>query len=265
MPHPRSVISFSAATTTVSTTGSAAPASAARSPANRLRPSTTEPSPYPRAPAPQVYPPIELEYPEDRVSIQTNLYRIADALARGRAERSTATALLYAMQVCQTNLGKRPLIEAPSASRPSESQDRSQRGSQNEHTDQPAGRHALRTVHRVILTPDGDEIAPPIEILEDNEAEPIHHRLCPCLLCAEKYRNQPPELHHPDCQCGLCEEARGLRAQRTERRAQRSEHRTAQPRRTPTMFVILSELSEAKAESKDLLFPTDGTESGAIP
>ncbi|MFY9938475.1 MAG: hypothetical protein WAK33_16470, partial [Silvibacterium sp.] len=141
-----------------------------------------------------------------RVSIQTNLYRIADALARGRAERSTATALLYAMQVCQTNLGKRPLIEAPQASRPSESQDRSQCGSQNERTDQPAGRHALRTVQRIILTPDGDEIAPPMEILEDNEAEPIHHRLCPCLLCAEKYRNQPPEEHHPDCQCGLCEE-----------------------------------------------------------
>ena len=162
--------------------------------------------PVSETPAPQVYPPIELEYPEDRVSIQTNLYRIADALARGRADRSTATALLYAMQVCQTNLGKRPLIEALSASRPIESQDRSQSGSQSEYTDQPAGRHALRTVHRVILTPDGDEIAPPMEILEDNEAEPIHHRLCPCLLCAEKYRNQSPEEHHPDCQCGLCEE-----------------------------------------------------------
>ena len=153
--------------------------------------------PVSETPAPQVYPPIELEYPEDRVSIQTNLYRIADALARGRAERSTATALLYAMQVCQTNLGKRPLIEAPQASRPSESQDRSQCGSQNERTDQPAGRHALRTVQRIILTPDGDEIAPPMEILEDNEAEPIHHRLCPCLLCAEKYRNQSPRNTTP--------------------------------------------------------------------
>ncbi len=161
--------------------------------------------PVSESPAPQLYPPIELEYPEDRVSIQTNLYRIADALARGRADRPTATALLYAMQVCQTNLGKKPLIEASSASRPGESQDRSQPGSQNEYTDQPAGRHALRTVHRVILTPDGDEIAPPMEILEDNEAEPIHHRLCPCLLCAEKHRNWPGEEHHPLCQCGLCE------------------------------------------------------------
>src|SRR5271166_1872643 len=152
-------------------------------------------------PAPQIYPPIELEFPEDRASIQINLYRIADALARGRADRPTATALLYAMQVCQTNLGKRPLIEAPPARRPAESQD----GSQNGNTDQPSAQPALRIVQRIILTPDGDEIAPPVEILEENEAEPIHHRLCPCLACAEKHRNWPGEEHHPQCQCGLCE------------------------------------------------------------
>src|SRR5271157_840398 len=155
-------------------------------------------------PQPQVYPPIELEFPEDRASIQINLYRIADALARGRTDRPTATALLYAMQVCQTNLGKRPLIEAPPASRPSDSQDGSENSTGSGFSD-VGSRPALRTVSRIILTPDGDEIAPPAEILEDNEAEPIHHRLCPCLLCAEKYRNQPPEEHHPDCQCGLCE------------------------------------------------------------
>ncbi|MGA7315998.1 MAG: hypothetical protein WBX22_18725 [Silvibacterium sp.] len=33
--------------------------------------------------------------------------------------------------------------------------------------------------------PEGDEIALPVEILEEDKAEPIHHRLCPRLLCAE--------------------------------------------------------------------------------
>src|SRR5271168_4304825 len=71
--------------------------------------------PVSEKPAPQLYPPIELEFPEDRASIQINLYRIADALAR----------------------------------RPGESHD----GSQNGYTDQPPAQPALRIVQRIILTP----------------------------------------------------------------------------------------------------------------
>jgi hypothetical protein len=158
-------------------------------------------------PAREIHPPLELEFPEDRASIQINLYRIADALARNRMDRPTATALMYAMQVCQTNLGKRPLIEP--AIRPQSRLD-------DEDSAQTAPAPP-RPVSRVILTPDGDEIAPPVEILEEDEAEPIHHRLCPCLLCAEKHRDWPGEEHHPACQCGLCEE------QGTEHRAQSTE------------------------------------------
>src|SRR5579883_1338232 len=55
--------------------------------------------------------PLYLEFPEDRASIQINLYRITDYLARGLMDRSTATALMYGMQVAQTNLGKTPLLE----------------------------------------------------------------------------------------------------------------------------------------------------------
>ncbi len=160
-------------------------------------------------PEPKVYPPLELEFPEDRASIQINLYRIIDYLARGLMERSTATALMYGMQVAQTNLGKTPLLEpAPAPHSRSRSQSDDDSDSSDNSGCPRSGFSDLgsRPVSRVILTPDGDEIAPPVEILEPNEAEPIHHRLCPCLLCAEKYRNQPPEEHHPACQCGLCEE-----------------------------------------------------------
>ena len=250
----RSAANTSAATTAASTTGSATPASAAtHHPDPDLRPRNHA---RPRA---KVYPPLELEFPEDRASIQINLYRIIDYLARGLMERSTATALMYGMQVAQTNLGKTPLLEsAPAPHAPAPLPPTT--------TPTPPLRPAptpIRAVSRVILTPEGDEIAPPVEILEDNEAEPIHHRLCPCLLCAEKYRNQPPEEHHPACQCGLCEEdegselseqgtqrqgsgfreqiserqGTGLRAQGTEYRAEHSAQRSA----TTHNDVILSE------------------------
>ena len=214
-------------------------------------------------PEPMLYAPLELEFPEDRASIQINLYRIIDRLARGLMERSTATALMYGMQVAQTNLGKTPLLE--SAPAPS-SRSRSQSDDDSESTQTTPT--PIRTVSRVILTPEGDEIAPPVEILEDNEAEPIHHKRCPCLLCAEKYRNQPPEEHHPACQCGLCEEdegselseqgtqrqgsglreqvserqGTGLRAQGTEYRAEHSAQRSA----TTHKDVILSEARFAR-------------------
>ena len=202
-------------------------------------------------PEPRVYPPLELEFPEDRASIQINLYRIIDRLARGLMDRSTATALMYGMQVSQTNLGKTPLLESAPASH-----SRSRSSSSDDDSDTTAPTPSpMRIVSRVIITPEGDEIAPPVEILEDNEAEPIHHKGCPCLLCAEKYRNQPPEEHHPACQCGLCEEAEGsglreqgsnedsgLRAQG----AQYTEH-SAQRSATTHNDVILSEARVACA------------------
>ena len=143
--------------------------------------------------------PIALEFPEDPASILTNIYRVTSLLLAGHIDRPTANSVTYGMQVCLSALHGKPLIEPASTPQTQSPSD------DDSDSTQPAPA-PTRTVSRVILTPEGDEIAPPVEILEPNEAEPIHHRLCPCLLCAEKYRNQPPEEHHPDCQCGLCEE-----------------------------------------------------------
>jgi len=159
---------------------------------------------------PAAMPPVTLEFPEDSTAILTNIYRVTNLLVQGHIDRPTANSVTYGMQVCLTALGGRSLFDpAPSHSRSrntnsNDSDDDSDSGYSDPGSNPPGP--ISRPISRVILTPDGDEIAPPVEILEDNEAEPIHHRLCPCLLCAEKYRNHPPELHHPDCSCGLCEE-----------------------------------------------------------
>ncbi|HZD49477.1 MAG TPA: hypothetical protein VE178_12110 [Silvibacterium sp.] len=224
----------------------------------RLQPHTqTQTYDYGAIPvAPQIQPPVDLLFPEDSASIQINLYRIAVAQAENRIDTRTANSMTWNQQVCLINLARKPLIEvepARPASRRTTSHDESSDSDYSDSTTYTdAGSNpsctALRPLHRVILTPDGDEIAPPVEILEDNEAEPIHHKGCPCLLCAEKYRNQPPEEHHPNCQCGLCEE------QSAEHSTQSSESSmNCHPERT---------LSEAKGESKDLLLPETGTDSG---
>src|SRR5277367_3662856 len=204
-------------------------------------------------PTPQIQPPVQLLFPEDRASIQINLYRISVAQAENRIDTRTANSMTWNQQVCMANLARQPLIEVAVPS-----QSRTQSRSRNTDSDDdseitysdpsssPSG-PISRPISRVILTPEGDEIAPPVEILEDNEAEPIHHRLCPCLLCAEKYRNQPPELHHPECQCGLCEE-------------QISEHRAQSTGllEGPLSKDCHPERSVKDAESKDLRFPDSG-------
>ncbi len=55
-------------------------------------------------------------------------------------------------------------------------------------------------VQRVILTPQGEEIAPSREVLEEDEAEPIHGPTCPCSVCAEHHRNAPPRGTSPNLQ-----------------------------------------------------------------
>jgi len=154
--------------------------------------------------------PVSLEFPEEPAAILTNIYRVATLLLQGHIDRPTANSVTYGMQVCLSALSGKPL-SGPAATPAS-----TDAASGDSETDSDSGKryydpsnppqHISRPVHRVILTPDGDEIAPPAEILEDNEAEPVHHKDCPCMNCAEKYRNRPPELHHPECTCGLCEE-----------------------------------------------------------
>jgi hypothetical protein len=118
-------------------------------------------------------------FPEDRTAIQANQYLVMQALNEGRIDHRTANSYTSMLRACRINLGKTPLIEP------------------DHHT----------AVQRVILTPEGDEIAPPRIMLEKGEAALTHGPDCPCRRCAEEFRDAPPEKHHTDCKCGLCEPA----------------------------------------------------------
>jgi len=216
----------------------------------------------------QVLPAVELLFPEDTASIQINLYRIAVAQAENRIDTRTANSMTWNQQVCLINLARKPLLDAAPAPAATQIRSRSHSTEADDDDDSETGtryydpanppQQVPRPVHRVILTPDGDEIAPPVEILEDNEAEPIHHKGCPCRICAEKYRNHPPELHHANCTCGLCEaqEAGQIsdhRSQSTELPSHSEHFMDCHPERT---------LSEAKGESRDLQFVDPGTTPG---
>jgi hypothetical protein len=190
-------------------------------------------------PEPRIYPPLELEFPEDRASIQINLYRIIDRLARGLMDRSTATALMYGMQVSQTNLGKTPLLE------PAQPPSHSRSHDADADADSGCPRSGFsdlgpRPVSRVILTPEGDEIAPPVEILEPNAAEPIHHKGCPACSAPRSTAISPPKSTTPPASAASAKKPReqnsraqgsGIRAQMTargsEHRAQSTEQSTA--------------------------------------
>lgn len=119
---------------------------------------------------------IPFAFPEDRASIQLNHFLVMQAFNEGRIDQRAAATYTGMLRACRLTLGKTPLIE-------------------------PDKDHA---VQRVILTPDGDELAQPREMLEPGERALVHHKDCPCRRCAEKYRGAEPEHHHLDCRCGLC-------------------------------------------------------------
>jgi hypothetical protein len=134
-----------------------------------------QPTPY------GTYRPLTFAYPEDHDAIQLNLFVVLQALNDRKIDNPTANTMNRLLRSCELNLNKKLATET-------------------------AAKNATKnTVQRVILTPEGDEIAPPREALEDGEAAPLHHKACPCQQCAEQYRNAAPEQHHADCQCGLCE------------------------------------------------------------
>ena len=135
-----------------------------------LAKSQPRPDPY------GIHEPLPFVFPEDRASLQLDLFLVLQAFNDRKIDVRTANCMTYNLQACMTNLGKRPLVE------PDE---------QN-------------TVQRVILTPEGEEIAPPREALEEGENPPLHHKGCPCQKCAEQYRDATPEQHHQNCQCGMC-------------------------------------------------------------
>lgn len=78
------------------------PAAAAPSSRPRVRPSTTEPSLSPS------HAPLELVFPEDRASIQINLFRVFEALTQNRIDTRTANSMTWYIQASMNNLGRKP-------------------------------------------------------------------------------------------------------------------------------------------------------------
>jgi hypothetical protein len=118
---------------------------------------------------------LNLQFPEDRASIQLNFAIVQQAVVEGRLEPRQAHAIISANRAAAANLKAGPLT-------PSDLKNR---------------------VERVILTPDEREIAPARQVCSPGEVL-THGPECPCDYCAETYRGAPGELHHPDCNCGLC-------------------------------------------------------------
>jgi hypothetical protein len=168
---------------------------------------------------------VPLVFPEDHAAVQLNLQLIAIATLEGRIENKTSRALTNVYRACIANLKAGPLVE-------------------------PDHKNA---VQRVILTPDGEEISLPREVLEPGE-KLAHGPECPCAVCAEKYRNAPMEQHHANCKCGLCGDSSGQRSAPGDQQSTTSDLLAPLNNQAPptTTDVILS--GAPGAESKDLHF-----------
>jgi hypothetical protein len=133
-------------------------------------------------------------YPEDRASITANCFLVLRALDDRRISTVTANSMNRLLRTCQANLKPGPLHE-PDDEKPVGAPFK--RSLSGEKTPDPS------IVRRIILTPAGEEIAPPLEVWEEGE-EQHHGESCPCRRCAQQYRAAAPEPHHPDCRCGQC-------------------------------------------------------------
>jgi len=119
---------------------------------------------------------LRFVFPEDRAAVQINYFMVLQALNDRIIDNRTANTMNRLLRSCEMNLRGGRLVDANQ-------------------------KHA---VQRVILTPEGEEIAPPRERLEDDEDAPVHGADCPCRKCAEAFRGAAPEEHHADCTCGDC-------------------------------------------------------------
>jgi len=137
---------------------------------------------------------IPFLYPEDRAAIQANCFLVLRALDDRRINTQTANAMGRLLRTCELNLKRGPLHESDAESTLAPRDPSSDRGPLK-----PAsGLNAEHIVRRVVLTPSGEEIAPPREVWEEGEDE-RHGEECSCRRC-----KPAPEQHHPDCQCGEC-------------------------------------------------------------
>ncbi len=115
-----------------------------------------------------------------------------------------ANAFNRIFRSCEINLSRGPLTETNTKTRTKKpAQDRDRDWDQNQDYDPACDPNII---HRVILTPQGEEISVPRTRFEENEAPLTHGKDCPCRVCAEEHRGAPLEEHHVDCKCGFCEE-----------------------------------------------------------
>ncbi|HEX5234824.1 MAG TPA: hypothetical protein VFW25_05780 [Silvibacterium sp.] len=150
--------------------------------------------------------PLPFVFPEDRAALQINFMIVLSALNDKRITLQTANSFNRILRSCAMNLKQGPLT-APLVEKSTE---KPARRNPNEAwlTDDDDSQQDLGgMVRRVILTPDGEEIAPICELPDEGEAE-SHGESCPCRRCAEEFRAAPPERHHAQCACELCGKSR---------------------------------------------------------
>ena len=158
-------------------------------------------------------------YPEDRASIQANCFLVMRALDDRRISTQTANAFNRLLRTCQANLKPGPLHESENekksdgvglsgednAGAPIKPDSQILGGPLKPNVglsgEDNAGAPRLDSetwgkqsdpalVRRVVLTPAGEELAPPLEVWEEGEGQ--HPRAA------------APEPHHPDCRCAQC-------------------------------------------------------------
>ncbi|HEU4982751.1 MAG TPA: hypothetical protein VFT88_08715 [Acidobacteriaceae bacterium] len=131
-------------------------------------------------------------YPEDRASIQANCFLVMRALDDRRISTQTANAFNRLLRTCQANLKHGPLHESENEKKSDgvglSGEDNAGAPRLDSETWDKQSDPAL--VRRVVLTPAGEELAPPLEVWEEGEGQ--HPRAA------------APEPHHPDCRCGQC-------------------------------------------------------------
>jgi hypothetical protein len=149
-------------------------------------------------------------FPDDHAALQLNAFIALQALTEGRIDTKTAHAINSLLRTARISLAQ---------SRPAQTQSVTSAG---ESRAEPV----IEPVQRVILTPEGEEVAPPRIALEPGEQPPVHDHECACPQCAEKYRNEPHEQHHKNCQCGLCEETTDPQSAVSDQQAQTSQEPT---------------------------------------
>jgi hypothetical protein len=168
-----------------------------------------EPKPDPYG----LYTPLPFVFPEDRAALQINFMLVAQALNDQSINIQMANAFNRIFRSCEINL-RNGLLHETDRDKP---QKQIQRRNPNEKwlTDdddsEPQRNPQGEMVRSVVLTPEGEEIAPLREVWEEDEVE-THGEHCPCQNCAQQFRGAPPEKHHLDCQCGICEETTQLQS-----------------------------------------------------